>query len=102
MLAFWAVTRWGLSKGDVPVWLPYPPEQIIASRPKLAKEAYAMIAAAYERALALMRRHVRQVRAIAAALIKRRALSHDDIVALLKRPYPRSKATKTKRQVKRR
>lgn len=102
MLAFWAVTRWGLSQRDVPIWLPHPPEQIIATRPKLAKEAYAMIAAAYERALALVQRRVPQVRAIAAALMKRRALAHADIVALLKRPRPGAKAPQAKRPARRR
>ncbi len=88
-LAFWAVARWGLSERDRLIWISGPPEQIIASHPALAGEAFAMIDAAYRRALTVIRR-TPQVRAIASALLKRRALAHADIVALLQRPLARS------------
>ncbi len=90
-LAFWAVTRWGLSERAQLKWLDCTPDEIVANHPKLGKEAYRMLDAAYSRALRLIRRRVPQVRAIAAALLKRRALAHADIAALLERPQSRLK-----------
>ena len=92
-LAFWAVTRWGLSEIDHVKWLDCSPEQIVAAYPKLADEAHGMLQVAYARARALIERRVPQVRAIAAELLKRRALAHEDIAALLAKP--RGGANKT-------
>jgi ATP-dependent Zn protease len=62
-----------------------------------------MIDAAYLRARALIRRRKTQVRAVANALVKRRALAHGDIVSLLSRGAPgtRRKATTRKHTAKR-
>ena len=84
-LAFGAVARWGLSISDQLKWLDCPPVQIVAAHPELAAEAYKMLEVAYSKALALIRRRQPQVRAVASALLKRRALAHDDIAALLAR-----------------
>ena len=84
-LAFSAVARWGLSDMDRPRWFGCGPEQIVATHPELADEAYAMLDVANKRALALIRRRTAQVWAVAGALLKRRALAHDDILALLGR-----------------
>ena len=95
-LAFWAVARWGLSERAQLKWLDCPPDEIVASHPKLAKEAYAMLDAAYARAVRLIRLRVPQVRAVAKALLKRRALAHAEIVALLGRQH-RSRRIATRR-----
>jgi ATP-dependent Zn protease len=95
-LAFWAVARWGLAERERLKWLDCPPEEMMANHPRLAKEAYAMLEAAYARVLRLIRQRAPQVRTIAAALLKRRALAHADIVALLEAPKPGGRA-RTKR-----
>jgi ATP-dependent Zn protease len=82
-LAFSAVARWGLASSDEPRWVGCAPEQIVASHRELADEAYELLRVAYDQALALIRRRTPHVRAIANALLKRRALAHADIVALL-------------------
>jgi hypothetical protein len=68
---------------DRPRWFGCGPEQIVASHPELADEAHAMLDVANKRALALIRRRTAQVWAVAGALLKRRALAHDDLLALL-------------------
>ena len=70
-LAFSAVARWGLSDMDRPRWFGCGPEQIVATHPELADEAYAMLDVANKRALALIRRRTAQVWAVAGALLKR-------------------------------
>ncbi|HJU30649.1 MAG TPA: AAA family ATPase [Hyphomicrobiaceae bacterium] len=82
-LAFSAVARWGLANADQLWWMACAPEQIIVTHPELAAEAYRMLAAAYSEALALIEEHKAQVRALADALLERRALDHGDIVAIL-------------------
>ena len=84
-LAFSAVARWGLGDVDQLKWLAGGPEQIVSTHPELAAEAYTMLDVANKRALALIRRRMTEVRAIAGALMKRRALAHEDILALLTR-----------------
>ena len=84
-LAFSAVARWGLAHADQLKWLAGGPEQIVSTHPELADEAYKMLDAAHVHALALIRRRQGQVQAVASALLKRRALAHDDIVALMMR-----------------
>jgi ATP-dependent Zn protease len=96
-LAFWAVARWGLSERERLKWVDSPPEEIAANHPKLAGEAYAMLEAAYARVLRLIRQREPQVRAIATALLKRRALAHADIVTLLEAPQPGAALASTKR-----
>jgi ATP-dependent Zn protease len=102
-LAFGAVAQWGLSESGRLRPLPGEPVQIVAADPALAEEAYGMLETAYSKALSLIRRHKQQVRAIADALIKRRALAHGDIVSLLSRGAPgtRRKATTRKHTAKR-
>jgi ATP-dependent Zn protease len=101
-LAFWAVARWGLAERERLKWVDSSPEEIVANHPKLAKEAYAMIEAAYARTLRLIRQRAPQVRAIANALLKRRALAHADILALLEAPQPRTPRALTRRSSQRR
>ena len=76
-LAITAVTEWGLSSSS----------RITSvgkrSHPAHRREAGQMLDAADALGLDLMRERKPQVRAIADALIKRRALAHADIVALL-------------------
>jgi cell division protease FtsH len=84
-LAFSAVARWGLSDLMRPRWFGCGPEQIVSSYPALADEAHGMLDVAHRRALALVRRRAAQVWSVAGVLLKRRALPHDDIVALLAR-----------------
>jgi cell division protease FtsH len=84
-LACSAVARWGLSETGPLRYFEGPAEQLFAKHPELAEEARAMLQAAYNSALALMRRRKAQVRAIANALLVRRGLTHDEIVALLAR-----------------
>jgi ATP-dependent Zn protease len=103
-MAISAVAQWGLSSSSSVGWLrKCAPEQIMASNPRLAEEAQRMIDAAYLRARALIRRRKTQVRAVANALVKRRALAHGDIVSLLSRGAPgtRRKATTRKHTAKR-
>jgi cell division protease FtsH len=101
-LAFWAVARWGLSERERLKWVDSSPEEIVANHPKLAKEAYAMLETAYARALRLIRQRASQVRAIANALVKRRALAHADILALLENPQPGTGQARTKRSGRKR
>jgi ATP-dependent Zn protease len=82
-LAFWTVAR--LGDVDQLTWLAGGPEQIVSTHPELAAEAYKMLDVANRRALALIARRVTEVRATAGALLKRRALAHEDIAALLAR-----------------
>jgi cell division protease FtsH len=82
-LAFSAVARWGLADTDQLWWMACAPEQIIVTHPELAAEAYRMLAAAYADALRLIEEHKARVRALADALLDRRALDHEDIVAIL-------------------
>jgi cell division protease FtsH len=81
-LAFTAVACWGLA-GVGQIWTKGPPEQIIIAHPELAAEAYRMLAEADALALRLIEEHRTQVRALADALVERRALDHDDVVAIL-------------------
>jgi len=101
-LAFWAVARWGLAERERLKWVDSSPEEIVANHPKLAKEAYAMLEAAYARALRLIRQRAPQVHAIANALLKRRALAHADILALLENPQPGAGQARTKRSGRKR
>jgi ATP-dependent Zn protease len=101
-LAFWAVARWGLSERERLKWVDSSPEEIVANHPKLAKEAYAMLETAYARVLRLIRQRASQVRAIANALIKRRALAHADILALLEAPQPGGGQARPKRSGRKR
>jgi cell division protease FtsH len=101
-LAFWAVARWGLAERDELKWLDCPPEQIAAAHPELADEAYRMLQVAYARARALIKRRTGQVRAIANELLKRRALAHADIAALLARPRAGAKRATAPRPRRRR
>jgi cell division protease FtsH len=86
-LAFRAVAAWGLSHQDALRWYgDCPPEQLLAIRPDLAEEVRQMLQGAYNVALELIETRRRQVRAIAQALLLRRALAHEDIAALLEEP----------------
>jgi cell division protease FtsH len=99
-LAFWTVARWGLGEVDQLKWLAGGPEQIVSTHPELAAEAYKMLDVANKRALALIKRRMR--RAIAGALMKRRALAHEDIAALLARSQTRRKEPAVRRPHRRR
>jgi ATP-dependent Zn protease len=101
-LAFWTVARWGLGEVDQLKWLAGGPEQIVSTHPELAAEAYRMLDVANKRALALIRRRMTEVRAIAGALMKRRALAHEDIAALLARSQTRRKEPAVRRPHRRR
>jgi ATP-dependent Zn protease len=104
-IGYSAVAQWGLSSSPSIGWLrKCAPEQIMVSHPRLAEEAQRMIDAAYVRARALIKRRRRQVEAIADALVKRRALAHADIEALLARsPGPaKSKAAPARKRVRKR
>jgi ATP-dependent Zn protease len=102
-LGITAVAQWGLSSSTSVGWLrKCAPEQIMASHPALAEEAQGLIDAAYVRARALITRRKRQVRAVADALIRRRALAHQDIVALLTRQAPAGKKAAPRKQVRKR
>ena len=101
-LAFWTVARWGLGEVDQLKWLAGGPEQIVSTHPELAAEAYKMLDVANKRALALIRRRMTEVRAIAGALMKRRALAHEDIAALLARSQTRRKEPAVRRPHRRR
>lgn len=84
-LATRAVTQWGLSaSGDI-LYSRYTAfEQLLAYRPERVDEVHKMLNVAYTAALDLVRGHRTDVQAIADALIKKRALVHDEIVALLR------------------
>ncbi len=84
-LAFSAVARWGLAHVDELKWLAGGPDQIVSTHPELAAEAYRMLGAANTCALELMQQHAGEVQRVAGALLKRRALAHEDILALLGR-----------------
>jgi ATP-dependent Zn protease len=101
-LAFWTVARWGLGDVDQLKWLACGPEQIVSTHPELAAEAYRMLDVANKRALALIKRRMSEVRAIAGALMKRRALAHEDIAALLARSHARRKKPAARRPHRRR
>jgi ATP-dependent Zn protease len=83
-------------------WLAGGPEQIVSTHPELAAEAYKMLDVANKRALALIKRRMIEVRAIAGALMKRRALAHEDIAALLARSQTRRKEPAVRRPHRRR
>jgi ATP-dependent Zn protease len=91
------VAQWGLSSSKRPIW-----EQIVAADHALKKEARQMLDAAYARGLDLMRERKLQVRAVASALLKRRALAHDDIAALLARSGAGVKKTAAPRRSRKR
>jgi cell division protease FtsH len=101
-LAFCTIARWGLGDVDQLKWLAGGPEQIISTHPELAAAAYKMLDVANRRALALIKRRMTEVRAIAGALMKRRALAHADIVALLARPKSRGETPAAQRPQRRR
>jgi ATP-dependent Zn protease len=102
-LAISAVAQWGLSSSKSLGWLrKCAPEQVMASNRALAEEAQGMIDAAYVRARALITRRKRQVRAVADALVKRRALAHRDIIALLGRNPPASRKAAAHKQIPKR
>jgi ATP-dependent Zn protease len=61
-----------------------------------------MLDVANKRALALIKRRMTEVRAIAGALMKRRALAHEDIAALLARSHARRKKPAARRPHRRR
>ena len=84
-LAFSAVARWGLADVDELKWLAGGPEQIVSTHPELAAEAYRMLGAANACALELISSTQPRCRRVAGALLKRRALAHADILALLAR-----------------
>jgi ATP-dependent Zn protease len=82
-LAFSAVARWGLSDVDELIWVAGSAEQLTTTHPRLAEAAEAMRRSANECALELIRQHASQVRAVADALVQRRALAHEDILVLM-------------------
>ena len=85
-MAMSAVAHWGLSVSRPPIWIP--PEQPVSSQRGLRREMRQMLNDCYALALDLMRERKLEVRAMADALVKRRALAHDDIVAILNAPKP--------------
>jgi ATP-dependent Zn protease len=86
-LAVRAVGSWGLSSSSNLIYSgDTAPEQLWTWRPELAEEVDAMLKAAYTNATELITTHREAVRAIAAALIDRRALTHDEIATLLPPP----------------
>jgi cell division protease FtsH len=94
-LAFSTFAAWGLA--DVTWYGHWPPEQLLVIRPDLADEAHKMLQAAYARALELITQNREQVLAIAEALLLRRALPHEDIVALLQ-PAKKAAAQRPRRK----
>jgi ATP-dependent Zn protease len=95
-LAYWAVARWGLSERDHLRWLDCPLQQIMSDHPDLAEEARSMLHAAYALACSVIGERKQQVRAIADALLERKALAHADIAALLAGPEIAAKAPPVK------
>jgi ATP-dependent Zn protease len=95
-LAITAVTEWGLSSSS----------RITSvgkrSHPPHRREADQMLDAANALGLDLIREHKQQIRAIADALIKRRALAHQDIVALLTRDAPVGRKAAPRKQIRKR
>ena len=95
-LAIAAVTEWGLSSSS----------RITSvgkrSHPAHRREADQMLDAANASALDLMREHKLQVRAIADALIKRRALAHLDLLALLDRNARAGRKPAARKQIPKR
>jgi len=85
-LAADAVLRFGFSEQIGLLWHNGSQQEspFFASSP-IAREVKALLDAAYARALDIVRADLEIVRAVAAALIERRALAHDDLVALV---YP--------------
>ncbi|MFA5952228.1 MAG: AAA family ATPase [Hyphomicrobium sp.] len=83
-LAADAVLRFGFSEQVGLLWHNGSQQEspFFASSP-IAKEVKALLDAAYARALDIVRADLEIVRAVAAALIERRALAHDDLVALV-------------------
>ena len=93
-MAMSAVAYWGLSTSWPPIWIP--PEVVFSQR-GLRREMRQMLNECYAMALDLMRERKLQVRAVAAALLKRRALAHADILAILNAPKPGPKRAAAKR-----
>jgi cell division protease FtsH len=86
-LAVRAVVSWGLSCKRTLIYSgETAPEHLLAWRPELADEVDDMLQSAYTSATSLIANHRDAVRAIAAELIKRRALTHDEIAGLLPPP----------------
>jgi cell division protease FtsH len=73
-----AVLLWGLSSSSETRWG-------LAPRPAILDEVNLMLDTAYDRAIELIRDREWQVRAVADTLVKRRALAHDDIIAVMAR-----------------
>jgi ATP-dependent Zn protease len=95
-LAFWAVARWGLSDRDDVWWHDGSVDQIVAAHPGLKKAAHRLLDGAYTLAKATIESQSADVKAIAGALLKRRALAHGDIMAILGRARPAKKAVRRK------
>jgi ATP-dependent Zn protease len=86
-LAVRAVGCWGLSRsGTIAYSNETEFEKLKMLRPDLAAEADEMLNAADSDAKSLIAAYRDEVRAIAAALIERRALAHDEIIKLLPLP----------------
>jgi cell division protease FtsH len=71
-----AILLWGLSTSPDTRWG-------IASDRAIRREVKRMLDLAYAQALGLIREREWQVRAVAHALVKRRALAHEDIIAVM-------------------
>ena len=79
-----AVVQWGLSCSDDILYSRYTaPEQLLAYRPDRIEEVHAMLKSAYDSTVELITANRAGVLAIAEALLRKRALAHDEIVALL-------------------
>ena len=86
-LAIRAVVQWGLSSsGDILYSRQIAPERLLSYRPERIDEVQSMLNAAYGVALDIVRSNRAGVLAVADALLAKRALMHEDIVALLGRP----------------
>jgi cell division protease FtsH len=96
-----AVSQWGLSSRYLGWIVSCDPDQVMVSHPDLAEEVQIMIARAYARSRVLIREHQHQVRAVACALLKRRALAHDDIIAAMARTDVGAKKAGTQRRQQR-
>ena len=88
-LAHSAVAQWGLSDIDELRWLALELDQLKAAHPELYAEVRKMRDAAYARALDLITQHKAETQRVADALLKRRALDHEDILELMRRRSPR-------------
>ena len=81
-LAFQAIGTLGLSAQDTLIWYGRPDVENMRFHPALLAEAQEMLNEAYRRATVLVAAEQVYVELIAGDLVRRRALTHEDMVAL--------------------